>query len=719
MTLTDYGTDGIQLDASQRAFCEAPDGNVRLLAPAGCGKTLSLLHRCNSVASRRTGDRARFLIITFTRAARDELWGRLHHSAEFAALRDLVEINTLNAWGYRRLKLAAVHPRLITTRTDYHFTVLNLLQPVWTKYDNVRSAIERGKHAVPKRVMDLIDAFKAMGYDHTRHRTESEYAARTDEIRRMGLERMLKQTMDDLVRLGILSPVIDLDGDDATEDSPQYAYQGFYRFWLEAVEHLRASAVFTIEDQKYVAYLDERNKLEAKQFLSGAARYSHVLVDEFQDINPLDLALIHAIVARNRASLTVVGDDDQAIFEWRGATPRYILEPDTYIGKDVCSFTLGINYRSPVNIVEHSQRLIANNTKRVAKDTRAYSERRADIAVVEVEDLADGLDYSLGLIKDVITSGSSPSRVAFIGRKRSQIIPYQIFLASENVAFCAAEDLQIFLSSAFENLLKLLVVKSRAQTHQMRTAVIEDVLDLCSLVKRYPLSKDDTKRLRGHLDARRVRCLAEAPDALRLYTGPLKQDTGGRVSAAMADAIETFVRATTVTETLECLGNHFEGLQADFGRADEDVFYVDPPFEHLADYARRYGNDFAAFVEDIELAKDQLAHVPPFEEDLPGNASLEVARRPVHLMTALRAKGKEFGTVVLLDVNQGIWPNRNAIELAEREAERRVFYVAFTRARERVVMLVSRRIGGRPAKPSQYLTELALPKDVWQPQRLG
>jgi len=93
----EHGTDGIRLDASQRAFCEAPDGNVRLLAPAGCGKTLSLLHRCHALASRATGERARFLIITFTRAARDELWERLHHSAEFAALRDLVEINTLNA----------------------------------------------------------------------------------------------------------------------------------------------------------------------------------------------------------------------------------------------------------------------------------------------------------------------------------------------------------------------------------------------------------------------------------------------------------------------------------------------------------------------------------------------------------------------------------------------------------------------------------------------
>jgi len=606
-----------------------------------------------------------------------------------------------------------MHPRLITTRNECHFAVLNLLQPVWTQHENVRSAIERRKNKVPKQIMDLVDAFKAMGYDHTRHCTQSDYASRTDQIRRMGLERLLKQTMDELVRAEILPPVIDIDGDEVEARSPQYVYEGFYRFWLEAAQHLRDTATFTLEDQKYIAYLDEQDKLEAKQLLSGAARYSHVLVDEFQDINPLDLALIQAIVGRNRASLTVVGDDDQAIFEWRGATPRYILEPDVYIGKDVRSFVLEINYRSPANIVEHSQRLIANNTQRVAKDTRAHSELRADIAVVEVEDLTHGLDYSLTLVQDEIKAGGSPSRVAFIGRKRSQIIPYQVFLASNNVPFCAAEDLQVFLSSAFDGLLELLRVKNRAQVPQIRTAVIDDVLKLCSLVKRYPLSKADSQRLRDYLQGVRPRCLADAPATLHSYRGPLKGSTDGNVSASMADAIEAFVEAETVTGTLVTLGSYFVGLQTDFGRADEDVFYVDPPFEHLADYARRYGNDFATFVDDIELAKDQLAHVPPFEEDSPENASLEVARRPVHLMTALRAKGKEFGTVVLLDVNQGIWPNRNATEPPELEAERRVFYVAFTRARERVVILVSRRVGGRPAVPSQYLTELMLPANAW------
>jgi DNA helicase-2/ATP-dependent DNA helicase PcrA len=77
-------------------------------------------------------------------------------------------------------------------------------------------------------------------------------------------------------------------------------------------------------------------------------------------------------------------------------------------------------------------------------------------------------------------------------------------------------------------------------------------------------------------------------------------------------------------------------------------------------------------------------------------------------MTALRAKGKEFDTVILLDVNDGIWPNRNARTPAQKEAERRVFYVAFTRARKRLVMLVSSRLGNKAAIPSPFIFELGL-----------
>ena len=149
-------------------------------------------------------------------------------------------------------------------------------------------------------------------------------------------------------------------------------------------------------------------------------------------------------------------------------------------------------------------------------------------------------------------------------------------------------------------------------------------------------------------------------------------------------------------------------MHVDIGKAEDDIFFADPPFLHLAEYATRYGSDYMQFVEDIERAKDQLVYVPPFEDDAQASSAAELWKRPLHLMTALRAKGKEFDTVILLDVNDGIWPNRNAQTPEQKEAERRVFYVAFTRARKRVVMLVCSRVGTRAAIPSPFINELGL-----------
>ena len=125
-------------------------------------------------------------------------------------------------------------------------------------------------------------------------------------------------------------------------------------------------------------YLDLRSPGpdgKTRPFIYGAARYDHILVDEFQDINPLDLALIKVIVERNQSTLTIVGDDDQAIFEWRGASPEYILQPQRYFGSPFKDYLLETNYRSPRNIVTHSQNLIAHNRNRVEKTCQRCGKR--------------------------------------------------------------------------------------------------------------------------------------------------------------------------------------------------------------------------------------------------------------------------------------------------------------------------------------------------------
>lgn len=686
----------VQLDDSQRAFIEAPvDQNIRLLAPAGCGKTLCLLYRCKYLAEQSERPQ-RFLIVTFTRAARDELRSRLNEDEEFTILRDQIEITTLNSWGFRRIKNAAHNPRLITSRSDFYFTMNNQLQPVWRNYEHVLGAIQnsnRWKRAnAPRNLMDVLDALKSLGFDHNRHTTYEDFLRHWQELERQGLGWRLQEQIDILIRFDVLG--------ESTTTALDF-YDTFYSFWREATARLIDEATFTLEDQKYFAYQDEQTNVERRRFLSGAAAYDHVFVDEFQDINPLDLALVRAIVKRRRATLTIAGDDDQAIFEWRGATPEYILEPADFFAMRFIDRPLATNYRSPANIVERSQKLIKNNRRRVPKQISAFASSLAQIDILKLETLADALSYVHGLLDSSISQGTSPSRLALISRKRSQIIPYQVFFASKDIPFCAAEDLQVFLSDTFKRLIRLLIVKEDADRRSSTSNVLNDIIFFCDYVKRYPLNKKTKLALRTFLQSCRPRTIREGIDALAVYRGELKgKNEDGETSLEIADAILEYVNAETVTDALLSLSTRFEGFQFDFGKGEEDIFFVDPPFFHLAEYARQYEDDFASFVDDIEAAKDTLVYTPPFDDEIDGE---DLSKQPIHLMTALRAKGKEFDNVVLLDVQDQIWPNRNARTQQQLEAERRVFYVAFTRAREQITMLLR-----KGAVPSPYIQELGL-----------
>ena len=159
------------LDKSQSQFCESPGGNVRLLAPAGCGKTHSLLFRCVSLANKAKPQNSRFLMVTFTVAAKQELASRLNEDARFAVIRDQVEITTLNSWGFRRVRNIAFNATLLTGKEKYHFAMLNQLQPIWKKHERVKEAIESKHHTTPRQLMDLLDGFKSVGFDHVRHET--------------------------------------------------------------------------------------------------------------------------------------------------------------------------------------------------------------------------------------------------------------------------------------------------------------------------------------------------------------------------------------------------------------------------------------------------------------------------------------------------------------------------------------------------------------------
>lgn len=692
---------GTALDDSQRTFCTIEDGAVRLLAPAGSGKTHSLLWRCWALAERSKDAKLRFLIFTFTRAAREELRDRLKSDRYFEDLAASTTVSTLNSWGFKLVKAVTKNLRLITSNKDRYFCIQNVLQPIWCNYPEIKVLLEdsRRRNKAGKDLLEAIDFLKTMGFRHDQLDSLECFREHLMYLKDCGMEFLLIGFLQRLLDMEIIA-----DGSRAGSE----AYERFVPFWRDACEHLFNSALISLDDQKYWAWLELEKLIESGRYTTGYGRYHHILVDEFQDINPLDLALLKAVATVNKAKLTIVGDDDQAIYEWRGATPEFVLEPETHIGGTYKTCILAVNYRSPRNIVELSQKLIANNSRRVAKDVKAHGTTEANVEVHRYRSIEESISGTVELVHSLLDDPQC-KRVALIGRKRSQIIPYQIVFASQQMPFYAAEDLQVFLSDAFRELKDILAIQARSrQVGILGDDPVQSLLKLCDRVKRYPLAKRDREALQRFLYSNAPKSLQEATGALARYTGTLKgSNTGGRMSMNFAMAINSLVPAQTVSEAIQSVSENFDGLQKDYGKSLEDIFYADPPFLYLSEYAKRYGDNFQQFYSDVERAMATLARVPPesdddFSNDEPG------WKLPLHLMTALRAKGKEFDAVIILDSNDGVWPSKLAETDNQLEQERRLFYVAMTRARRHLFFVMSDDILGESLPPTPYLKEMGI-----------
>jgi len=693
----------MELDSSQREFCESEARYIRLLAPAGCGKTSVLLHRCLELIGRAQRSE-RFLIVTFTRAATHELKARLAADPQFAPLREHVVVSTLNAYGFRRMREQVRHPKLLANNTERHFAMQNQLRPVWShdRYAAVAEvAAKRG--APPRRLLAVMDNLKALGCDHTADTNYQRFQERFDDLQKLGLGQQVDSQFDELTRLGVLERP-GRGSREAPSASRRQFYDRFFRFWRDATQWLHEQSTFTFEDQKYWYYLDLCGRSAGQNErapIYGAARFNHILIDEFQDINPLDLALIRAIADRHRATITIAGDDDQAIFEWRGATPQFILNPGAYFGRDFADHILSVNYRSPRNIVAHSQHLIQRNQRRVAKNVQAAAgASEADIQVITTGRIGDRLQ----LVTEIARDTAYPGRVAVIGRTRSQLIPYEVYYASDGAPIKTAADLDVFSSRAFDQLIELLEIWNRRGERRRIRQAVDDAITVCDRIKRFPLNKQDRERLQSYLTRTAPRTCSEAVAAIAAYRGAKLR---GKSHEQLHSTAGAFAGADSVSAALAAMASGFDGLAFDQDKAEDDVWYTNPPLQQLAEMAGSERMSADDLITRLEVAKERLRDYEAFEDDGGGGADAREPAgddRPLHLMTATRAKGKEFNTVIVLDAVHGVWPHRRAGTEEELEAERRLFYVAFTRARERVVLLTV-----ADAPESMYISELRLP----------
>ncbi|MBI5710354.1 MAG: ATP-dependent helicase [Candidatus Eisenbacteria bacterium] len=451
-------------------------------------------------------------------------------------------------------------------------------------------------------------------------------------------------------------------------------------------------------------------------------RYRFVLVDEFQDTNHVQFELVR-LLAGGRRNLTVVGDDDQSIYRFRGAKVENLMGfLDAFPGARVQ--VLRRNYRSGQRILDLAHRLIRENDPARLEATLGYDKRlvadRGIEGVVEHRAFASASDEAETVaveIAEAITNGERrPGDFAVLARAHSSLDPFALALKNRGVRFRRVGLRGLYARPEVHLCLNVLRTLADPDDGAAAYMALGDPLFGADPVDLARLGAAATKRNRGLL-----RLAAEAAQGGAL--ADRSREAIGRFHDLHRRLAESAVRRPTSEVLYEFVTE--SGL---LGRlAAEDSAEA---IERVQNLNRLFG--IVARVGPL-LRQDRVAqfigHLDLLIEmgDDPAAAVVESDEEAVHLLTAHNAKGLEFPVVYLVHLVEGRFPRYRQGESlplppelrrgTHDEAadhyreERRLFYVGMTRARDRLVLAHAADYGGRRAhKPSRFVVEaLALP----------
>lgn len=678
---------------SQLDFINCDAKFIRLLAPAGCGKTYSIIEKARNIIAR--GKRVKINVFTFTRGAADEIRQRCNDD-------DCISANTLNSWGNSYIKSGALkNPEILNTINKRKFAFSNYLQPVWNakpEYKDTFGKMFSGKFSQRRclNMLDMLDHFKNIGFVHTEISNDPKkntelYNKHLEYINQVGLSRFYNTLVDGLIQecASVIKNVSDT--------KEQFIIEHWLPFWRDCCEQMRAMGVYTYDDQKYFANIELIKKVQRGERWNGASKMDYIFVDEFQDTSPLDLMLISNLQKLNDAALIIVGDDDQAIYEFRGAAPYFILHPDEIFGNEFTTFILDENFRSPQNIVEKSMELISHNKIREQKNVKSSTKMaQADINLKTYETQEEMIDAVVSEIKN--TAQNSNKTIAVLSRLKASLLPYQVLLTKENVDYKVSADLAFFLSEAAASLNRVIEIKQK--NNQIGKEDLVELVCLSCKNQVYPKARTTMTRTFWQMGTTADTVgnalnalVASHPKEFRIFDDVFIENFERNVNE--------FLDAKNVYDTLYCLLNKFDGLKQNYSRSLEDLYFRDPPLHSLLDFASKYNDDYSGFLNDFNTAIEKAKIAEEDDENLHNSDDVRVI-----LTTALRVKGRQYDKVLILNVDDEIWPKSQSKTNDDTyEAERRLFYVAATRSKQVLNLYRAKEWCDKSTTPSPFIFE--------------
>ena len=448
----------------------------------------------------------------------------------------------------------------------------------------------------------------------------------------------------------------------------------FKKIYSDYESELEARGKLDFEDMLSLTYelLSERSDiLKAVQ-----NRYRYILVDEFQDINFLQYNIIK-LMAGEKQNITVVGDDDQSIYRFRGARPEIMLGFERDF-RNVKKVFLDINFRSSTQIVNASTKLISFNSKRFPKNFKAKNGDGAPVSLIEFKNPFLEVNSIIKDIKDYIKSGQDINNIAVL--YRTNLSPRLLIerLMRNNIPFT--------IRDAIPNLFDHWVAKDIISYIKLAINIGDksDLLRISNKPNRY-ISRDSLSSSRANIEtlfdyyddkSYMIKRIVELREHLR--------------------TIKNLKPATALRYIRNVVGydEYIEEYCDMNGVESDDCYSILGDLENSAAEYNNFNNWFV----HMDEYKDELieARKKSNEND-----------KGVRLMTFHSSKGLEFDIVYIIDVNDGSVPYKKAKGVDEIEEERRMFYVAMTRARKKLFICYCVENFGKSIGKSDFVIELS------------
>ena len=406
------------------------------------------------------------------------------------------------------------------------------------------------------------------------------------------------------------------------------------------------------------------------------ARFRYILVDEFQDTNVLQYRWLSLLAGKGEeggANLFCVGDDDQSIYRFRGAEVGNMrdFERDFRVENVI---RLEQNYRSHGNILDAANALIANNSKRLGKNLWTDRGAGEPIRVYEAFTDSDEARWIVEEIQSLVRDGASRADIALLYRSNAQsrVLEHQLF--SSGIAYRVYGGLRFFERQEVKHALAYLRLIANSDDDTAFTRVVN-----------FPT--------RG-IGARSLEALQ---DAARTWNTPLYQTVphlSGKPGSSLAQFVVLIERLRSETRDLplhEMVEHVIEvsGLRAHYKaekEGQERLENLDELVNAAANFSAEVGAGQAPG-ESSSAADSVLAEFLAHASLEAGDHQADAGTEAVQLMTVHAAKGLEFDVVFLTGLEEGLFPHENSAQEADGlEEERRLMYVAVTRARQRLYL---------------------------------